>query len=48
VDGTSTLYRGESVTWSTDKETDAALTGPLTITAAAGVVTVTFLTGANL
>ncbi|MGV2914549.1 hypothetical protein [Streptomyces alfalfae] len=48
VDGTTTLYRGESVTWAIDKETDAALTGPLTITAAGGVVTVAFTTGVNL
>jgi hypothetical protein len=48
ADGTSTLYRGESVTWAIDKETDAALAGPLTITAAAGVVSVTFTTGVNL
>lgn len=48
VDGTSTLHRGEAVTWSIDKDTDAALVGPLTITAAAGVITVAYTTGVNL
>jgi hypothetical protein len=48
VDGTSTLYLGESVTWGIDKDADAALAGPLTITATNGVVTVAFTTGVNL
>ncbi|MDN3056850.1 hypothetical protein PH213_20310 [Streptomyces sp. SRF1] len=48
TDGTSTLYAGESVTWSIDKDVDAALAGPLTITATDGVVTVTFTRRVNL
>ncbi|MCC9686868.1 hypothetical protein [Streptomyces sp. MNU103] len=47
-DGTSTLFRGESVTWGVDKEIDARLTGPLTIAAVDGIVTVAFTTGVNL
>jgi hypothetical protein len=45
VEGASTLFRGESVTWSTDKEQDAALVGPLSVTAVDGIVTVAFTTG---
>src|SRR5690606_8497382 len=42
ADGTSTLHAGESVTWSVQRDVDAALTGPLTITAGSGTVTVTY------
>ncbi|MET8609811.1 hypothetical protein [Streptomyces misionensis] len=48
ADGTSTIFQGETVTWSTDKETDALLAGPLTITAVSGIVTVTYTRGVNL
>lgn len=48
ADGTSTLFQGESATWSTQKEGDALLTGPLTITAVTGVVTVTYTRGVTL
>ncbi|MEU8870442.1 hypothetical protein AB0D24_04615 [Streptomyces javensis] len=41
-EGTTTLYDGESVTWSVAREDDTLLTGPLTITADTGVVTVTY------
>ncbi|WP_413808122.1 hypothetical protein [Streptomyces sp. OE57] len=44
-DGTSTLFQGESVTWSTSREGDALLTGPLIITATGGIVTVTYTLG---
>ncbi|KUN32543.1 hypothetical protein AQJ11_03175 [Streptomyces corchorusii] len=47
-DGTSTLFQGETVTWSTNKEGDALLTGPLTITAVSGIVTVTYTRGVTL
>ncbi|PKA32836.1 hypothetical protein [Streptomyces sp. SM8] len=42
ADGVSTLFSGESVTWSVDKDVDAALVGPLTVTAGTGTVTVTW------
>ncbi|MFJ2205938.1 hypothetical protein [Streptomyces microflavus] len=42
VDGTSTLHEGESASWSVVRDRDAVLSGPLTITAAAGTVTVAF------
>lgn len=42
VDGASTLFDGESVTWSLIRPDDAALTGPLTITAGSGTVTVSW------
>ncbi|MBL0777840.1 hypothetical protein G6541_11070 [Streptomyces albidoflavus] len=48
ADGSSTLFRGETVTWGVDKEIDARLTGPLIITAVDGIVTVAFTTGVNL
>ncbi|AIV35615.1 hypothetical protein [Streptomyces sp. CCM_MD2014] len=41
-DGVSTLFQGESVSWSINKETDAALVGPLTVDAVDGVITVTW------
>ncbi|MBT3161512.1 hypothetical protein HTV80_00085 [Streptomyces sp. Vc74B-19] len=42
ADGSSTLYDGESVTWSVSRDGDTALTGPLTITAGPGTVTVSY------
>ncbi|MFF5668803.1 hypothetical protein ACFY8S_01480 [Streptomyces hygroscopicus] len=48
ADGTSTLFQGESATWSTQKEGDALLAGPLTITAVTGIVTVTYTRGITL
>ncbi|MEZ3180800.1 hypothetical protein KYY02_19530 [Streptomyces pimonensis] len=45
ADGSSTLFQGESVTWSIDKGQDAGLVGPLTITATGGIVTVTYTLG---
>jgi hypothetical protein len=45
TDGTTTLFRGESVTWAIDKDMDAALVGPLIITAMDGIVTVTYTQG---
>ncbi|MFJ5890285.1 hypothetical protein [Streptomyces californicus] len=46
--GTSTLYAAESATWSVGRDVDAALRGPLTITADTGTVTVTYTTGVQL
>ncbi|MFJ4702813.1 hypothetical protein ACIP5N_32135 [Streptomyces sp. NPDC088768] len=40
--GTSTLFEGESVSWSVVRDSDAALSGPLTITGGPGVVTVSY------
>lgn len=48
ADGTSTLHPGESATWGVSRDTDALLTGPLTITAGPGTVAVTFTTGVQL
>ncbi|MGO4428927.1 hypothetical protein AB4Z54_61910, partial [Streptomyces sp. MCAF7] len=48
ADGTSTLFQGESVTWAIDKDADARLTGPLTITADTGTTTITYTTGVTL
>ncbi|MFF1834235.1 hypothetical protein ACFVXE_08520 [Streptomyces sp. NPDC058231] len=48
MDGDSTLHDGENVTWSVARDTDAALTGPLTITAGTGTVTVAFTTAVTL
>ncbi|MET9818328.1 hypothetical protein [Streptomyces sp. NPDC006355] len=48
AEGTSTLFQGESATWSTQKEGDALLAGPLTITAVTGIVTVTYTRGVTL
>lgn len=42
ADGTSTLHMGEAVTWSLDKDADAALVGPLSVTADTGTVSVTW------
>jgi hypothetical protein len=47
-DGPTTLFQGESVTWSVSKEGDALLAGPLTITAVDGIVTVTYTRGITL
>ncbi|MDX3345886.1 hypothetical protein PV387_03405 [Streptomyces sp. ME02-6987-2C] len=48
ADGASTLHAGESATWSVGRDTDAALTGPLTITAGTGTVTLTYTIGVTL
>ncbi|MYR62699.1 hypothetical protein GTY54_43030, partial [Streptomyces sp. SID625] len=48
ADGPSTLHTGEAATWSVARETDAALTGPLTITADSGTVTITWTRGVTL
>ena len=48
ADGTSTLHTGEAATWSIARDDDARLTGPLTITADTGTVTVTYTLGVKL
>ncbi|MGW3971207.1 hypothetical protein ACWEFD_18145 [Streptomyces ardesiacus] len=48
ADGASTLHAGEAATWSVGRDTDAALTGPLTITAGTGTVTLTYTIGVTL
>jgi hypothetical protein len=48
VDGASTLHTGEAATWSVARDTDALLTGPLTIRADTGTVTVTWTQGVAL
>ncbi|MEV6738711.1 hypothetical protein AB0N14_17970 [Streptomyces sp. NPDC051104] len=48
ADGPSTLHQGEAATWSIARDDDARLTGPLTIAADTGTVTVTFTTGVQL
>ncbi|MDX3067818.1 hypothetical protein PV518_37630, partial [Streptomyces sp. ND04-05B] len=48
VDGDSTLFQGESVTWAIDKDADVRLIGPLTINATTGVVVVTWTEGVDL
>jgi hypothetical protein len=48
ADGPSSLVTGESVTWSVARDDDAALTGPLTITADTGTVAVTWTTAVTL
>lgn len=48
VDGASTLHAGESVAWSVQRDADAALTGPLAITAGTGTITITFTQGVSL
>ncbi|MFF6801135.1 hypothetical protein [Streptomyces sp. NPDC012616] len=48
ADGPSTLHGGETVTWSLTRDEDARLTGPLTIAAGTGTVTVTFTIGVML
>ncbi|MFD5570471.1 hypothetical protein [Streptomyces cadmiisoli] len=47
-DGPSTLHTGEAATWSVARDVDAALTGPLTIAADTGTVTVTWTQGVTL
>ncbi|MTE20282.1 hypothetical protein F0L17_14420 [Streptomyces sp. TRM43335] len=42
ADGDSTLFTGESVTWSVVRDGDTSLTGPLVIAADTGTVTVAF------
>ncbi|MFE4796232.1 hypothetical protein ACFRFL_14215 [Streptomyces sp. NPDC056708] len=41
-DGTSTLFEAESVSWSVGRDSEAALVGPLTVTAGTGTVTVAY------
>ncbi|WP_406501604.1 hypothetical protein OHA04_27675 [Streptomyces sp. NBC_01590] len=48
ADGTSALVASESVTWSVARDSDARLTGPLTVTATTGTVAVSWTTGVNL
>ncbi|KQW11425.1 hypothetical protein [Streptomyces sp. Root369] len=48
ADGTSTLHAGEAATWSIAREDDARLTGPLTIAADTGTVTVSYTIGVTL
>ncbi|MFI0827287.1 hypothetical protein ACH4Q7_22845 [Streptomyces roseolus] len=48
ADGTSTLHTGEAATWSVARDADAALTGPLTIAAVGGTVTITWTQGVTL
>ncbi|MGW2951507.1 hypothetical protein [Streptomyces eurythermus] len=45
ADGPSTLHQGEAATWSTARDDDARLTGPLTIAADSGTVTIAFTLG---
>ncbi|WP_328638374.1 hypothetical protein [Streptomyces canus] len=48
ADGTSTLHPGEAATWSIAREDDARLTGPLTIAADTGTVTLSYTIGVTL
>ncbi|MFI6290028.1 hypothetical protein ACIBEJ_00495 [Nonomuraea sp. NPDC050790] len=48
ADGTSTLFTSETATWSVVRPDDAALTGPLTITALTAPVTLTYTIGVQL
>jgi hypothetical protein len=48
ADGASTLHTGEAATWSVARDADALLTGPLTITADTGTVTITWTQGVTL
>ncbi len=48
ADGTSTLHTSEAATWSVGRADDALLSGPLTIAADTGTVTITFTTGVTL
>ncbi|MCX4550602.1 hypothetical protein [Streptomyces sp. NBC_01500] len=41
-DSASTLFEAESVSWSVGRDTEAALVGPLTVTAGTGTVTVAY------
>ncbi|MFE3060982.1 hypothetical protein, partial [Nocardia sp. NPDC059236] len=47
ADGTSTLFDGETVTWSVARDEDALLTGPLSVAVDSGVVTVTYTQSAS-
>ncbi|MFF4900436.1 hypothetical protein [Streptomyces sp. NPDC001068] len=47
-DGPSTLHTGEAATWSVGRDTDALLTGPLTVTADTGTVTLSYTIGVTL
>ncbi|WP_158677817.1 hypothetical protein [Streptomyces sp. SPB074] len=48
ADGVSGMVAGESIGWSVARETDAALTGPLTVTAGDGPVAVAWTAGVVL
>ncbi|MFF5045684.1 hypothetical protein [[Kitasatospora] papulosa] len=48
ADGPSTLHTGEAATWSVARPADALLTGPLTITADTGTVTLSYTIGVTL
>ncbi|MFH8577124.1 hypothetical protein [Streptomyces zaomyceticus] len=48
ADGPSTLHTGEAATWSVSRDTDALLTGLLTITADTGTVTLSYTIGVTL
>ncbi|KAA9379622.1 hypothetical protein F5972_08170 [Microbispora cellulosiformans] len=48
VDGDTTLFPGESVTWSVARDEDSMLVGPLTITAQTGTVTISYTQGVLL
>ncbi|MFF5655206.1 hypothetical protein [[Kitasatospora] papulosa] len=48
ADGASTLHAGEAATWSVGRQEDALLTGPLTIAAGTGTVTLSYTIGVTL
>ncbi|MEU1180640.1 hypothetical protein ABZ464_23870 [Streptomyces sp. NPDC005820] len=48
ADGVSTLHDGEVATWSVIRDSDASLTGPLTIRADTGTLSVTYTLGVQL
>ncbi|MFE9127814.1 hypothetical protein ACFYOF_20805 [Streptomyces sp. NPDC007148] len=48
ADGQSTLHTSEAATWSLARDVDAAVTGPLIITADTGTVTITWTQGVTL
>ncbi|MGW6460399.1 hypothetical protein ACWF94_31505 [Streptomyces sp. NPDC055078] len=48
ADGPSTLHTGEAATWSVSRDTDALLTGPLTVTADTGTVSLSYTIGVTL
>ncbi|WP_030925392.1 hypothetical protein [Streptosporangium amethystogenes] len=48
ADGASTLHTGEAATWSVARDVNALLTGPLTITADTGTVTLSYTIGVTL
>ncbi|MEZ0073610.1 hypothetical protein [Planotetraspora sp. GP83] len=48
ANGTSTLFQGESVTWSVARDEDSMLVGPLTIAAQTGTVTISYTQGVLL